>query len=181
MKTPLLILILSLNIFTVSAQTNKGDWIVGGNIRVNTAESNNEVTFQPMAGYFFAKSFAAGTEFKISYSKFGAEKSRSIGIGPFARYYFNLKNSSLKPLVHSTLTFESVNTNENGSESTNTVTSIYILGGAAYFINEHVALEALAGYNRSKYENKDAEGGFVFRFGFQVHLLGREVRTIKEY
>ncbi|RYG28912.1 MAG: hypothetical protein EOO01_39015, partial [Chitinophagaceae bacterium] len=161
----------------VSAQTNKGDWMIGGNFRINTAESNNEVTIQPMAGYFFAKSFAAGSEFILSFSKFGAEKSRSIGIGPFARYYFDLNNSSFKPLVHSSVTFQSVNTKENSIESTNTVTSIYILGGAAYFINENVALEALAGYNRSKYENLDSEGGFVFRLGFQVHLLGREVRT----
>jgi hypothetical protein len=180
MKKVLLTLSFLMTIVSAFAQTNKGDWMIGGNIRVNTAESNNEVTIQPMAGYFFAKNFAAGTEFKFSYSKFGAEKSRSIGVGPFARYYFNLRNSSFKPLVHSTFTFESVNTNENGSESTNTVTSIYILGGAAYFINQNVALEVLTGYNRSKYENKDSEGGFVFRFGFQVHLLGREVRSIKE-
>jgi outer membrane protein W len=181
MKKVLLSLLLSMTVIMVFGQTNKGDWMIGGNIRVNTAKSNNEFTIQPIAGYFFAKSFAAGTEFKLSYSKFGAEKSRSIGIGPFARYYFNLNNSSFKPLVHSTVTFESVNTNENGTESTNTVTSIYILGGAAYFINENVAIEALAGYNRSKYENQDSEGGFVFRFGFQVHLLGKEVRTITTY
>ena len=173
MKKVLLSLLLSMTVAFVFAQTNKTDWMIGGNIRVNTAKSNNEVTIQPMAGYFFADNFAAGSEFKLSYSKFGAEKSRSIGVGPFARYYFNLKNSSFKPLVHSTVTFESVNTNENGTESTNTVTSIYILGGAAYFINENVAVEALMGYNRSKYENQDSEGGFVFRLGFQVHLTGR--------
>jgi len=178
-------LILSLGfiiLFTaIHAQTNRGDWMIGGNLRINTTESNNEFTFQPMAGYFFAKGFAAGAEFKLSFSKFGAEKSTALGAGPFARYYFNLNNSSFKPLIHSSFMMETVTTKQNGVKNSNTVSSLFIGGGAAYFINENVALEAIAGYNRSKYENVDSEGGFAFRLGFQVHLLGRELRTIKGY
>jgi outer membrane protein W len=181
MRKMLLFILMITSVAALEAQTNRGDWMVGGNLRINTTESNNEVTFQPMAGYFFAKSFAAGSEFKLSFSKFGSEKSTSIGLGPFARYYFNLNNSSFKPLVHSSFTFESVTTRQNSIKNRNTVTSLFIGAGAAYFINENVAIEAIAGYNRSKYENLDSEGGFAFRMGFQVHLLGREVRTIKGY
>ena len=181
MKRTLLFILMITSIAALQAQTNRGDWMVGGNVRINTTESNKEVTIQPMAGYFFAKSFAAGSELKMSFSKFGGGKSTSWGIGPFARYYFNLNNSSFKPLVHSSFTFESVTTRQNSVKNRNSVTSLFIGGGAAYFINENVALEAIAGYNRSKYENLDSQGGFAFRMGFQVHLLGREVRTIKGY
>lgn len=166
---------------TTTAQTNREDWLIGGNFRINTTEANKDFTFQPMAGYFFAKGFAAGAEFKLSFTKFGGSKGTAFGVGPFARYYFNLNNSSFKPLVHSSFTIESNRTEENNVKITNTVTSLFIGGGAAFFINENVALEAIAGYNRSKYENTSSEGGFAFRMGFQVHLLGREVRTIKGY
>jgi hypothetical protein len=162
-----------------SAQTNAGDWMIGGNLRINTTKSNNEFTFNPMAGYFFARGFVAGGEFKLSFAKFGAEKTNAVGAGPFARYYFNLNNSSFKPLVHSSFTFETQTTKENGIKNSNTVTSLFIGGGGAYFINENVAIEAIAGYNRSKYENVDSQGGFAFRLGFQVHLLGDQVRTIR--
>jgi outer membrane protein with beta-barrel domain len=181
MKRLLTAILMLATTIAARAQTNSGDWMIGGNVRINTTESNNEFTLQPMAGYFFAKGFAAGAEFKISFSKFGAEKTTAFGIGPFARYYFNLNNSSFKPLLHSSFTVETQTTKENGIKNRNTVTSLFIAGGAAYFINENVAVEAVAGYNRSKYENVDSEGGFAFRLGFQVHLLGREVRTIKGY
>ena len=181
MKKLLLNLTLLVTVTFASAQTNKGDWMVGGSVRLNTTEANKEITLQPTAGYFFAKSFAAATELKLSFSKFGGEKTNSFGLGPFARYYFNLSDASFKPLVHSSFTIETVTTRQNNIKNRNTVTSLFLGGGAAYFINENVALEALAGYNRSKYENLDSEGGFAFRLGFQVHLLGRNLRTIKGY
>ncbi|RYY19875.1 MAG: hypothetical protein EOO04_21105 [Chitinophagaceae bacterium] len=181
MKKQILAVLMLATSYATTAQTNKGDWMVGGTMRINTTESNKEFTFQPTAGYFFAKSFAAGTEFKLSFSKFGGEKTNSFGIGPFARYYFNLRDASFKPLVHSSFTLETVTTRQNNIKNRNTVTSLFIGGGGAYFINENVALEALAGYNRSKYENLDSQGGFAFRLGFQVHLLGRNLRTIRGY
>jgi hypothetical protein len=162
----------------VHAQTNKGDIMIGGDVRINTTKSNQEFTVQPTAGYFFAKSFVAGSELKTSFTKFGDQKTTSFGAGPFARYYFNLKNSSFKPLVHSSFTFETATTRVLNSKFRSTVTSLFIGGGGAYFLNENVALEVIAGYNRSKYENVDSEGGFAFRLGFQIHLLGSEVRTI---
>jgi outer membrane protein with beta-barrel domain len=179
MKKLLLSLQLLFCALIINAQTNTGDWMIGGNLRINTTKSNNEFTFQPMGGYFFAKGFAAGAEVKLSFAKFGDEKSNTYGIGPFARYYFNLHNSSFKPLVHASFTTETVTTKSLGTKFRNTVSSLFLGLGGAYFINENVALEAVAGYNRSKYENRDSEGGFAFRFGFQVHLLGRQLRTVR--
>ncbi len=181
MKKLLLSSLMFITALTTFSQTNRTDWMIGGNMRINTTEANEEFTFQPSAGYFFAKSFAAGAEFKLSFSKFGGERSNAVGVGPFARYYFNLRDASFKPLIHSSFTIESVTTRQNNIKNRNTVTSLFIGGGGAYFINENVALEAVAGYNRSKYENFDSQGGFAFRLGFQVHLLGREMRTIRGY
>ena len=38
-----------------SAQTDKGDWLVGGNLTIGTATGASQFTVQPMGGYFFAK------------------------------------------------------------------------------------------------------------------------------
>ena len=156
------------------AQTDKNDWLVGGNMTINTTTDNSEFSFRPSAGYFFVNNFAAGAEFLLSFSKFGDRKTNSVGVGPFARYYFT-KNPNFKPMVHASFNVASESSKENNIKTTNTVTSLFLGGGGAFFINRNVAIEALAGYNRSKFENFDPEGGFLFRIGFQVHLLGHEV------
>ncbi len=162
------------------AQTEKGDWLVGGNMTINTTSGNSQFTLQPSAGYFFAHNFAAGAEFLLSFGKFGDEKTTTVGIGPFARYYFDLKEGHFKPLLHASIDFANQTTKipVGGStvKTSNSVTSFFIGAGGAYFINDNVALEGIAGYNNSKVENLSAQGGFLFRVGFQVHLLGSEVK-----
>lgn len=162
-----------------NAQTDKEDWLVGGNMTINTTSNNSQFTLQPSAGYFFAKNFAAGSELTLSFGKFGDTKTSIIGAGPFARYYFDLRNSDFKPLIHADFTFANEVTKYQGLKTSNTVTSFFIGAGGAYFINSNVALEAVAGFNRSKVENESPEGGFLFRIGFQVHLLGNEVSRLK--
>jgi Outer membrane protein beta-barrel domain len=162
-----------------NAQTDKGDWMVGGNMTINTTSNNSQFTLQPSGGYFFAKNFAAGSELTLSFGKFGDEKTSKVGVGPFARYYFELKSSDFKPLIHADFTFANLVTKSLGLKTSNTVTSFFIGAGGAYFINSNVALEAVAGFNRSKVENESPEGGFLFRIGFQVHLLGHEVSRLK--
>jgi outer membrane protein W len=163
-----------------NAQTDKGDWMVGGNMTINTTTNNSQFTLQPSAGYFFAKNFAAGSELTLSFGKFGDTRTSAVGVGPFARYYFELKNGKFKPLIHADFSIANEVTKYQGLKTSNTVTSFFIGAGGAYFINDNVALEAVAGFNRSKVESADPEGGFLFRIGFQVHLLGQEVSRLKK-
>ena len=158
------------------AQTDKGDWLVGGGMSINAVKNNSDFTLQPMAGYFFAKNFAAGAQVTLSFGKVYDTKNSTIGVGPFARYYFNLKDPNFKPLLQGDFDISSNHSKTNGISTSNTVTSFFLGGGAAIFINRNVAIEGLAGYNNSKYENTPAYGGFSFRLGFQVHLLGSEVK-----
>lgn len=159
------------------AQTTKGDWLVGGSMTINTTKDNSDFSLLPAAGHFFAKNFAAGAQVTLSFGKTGDTKYSDVGIGPFARYYFDLKNPNFKPLLHADFNVVSERNKTNGISVTNTVTSFFIGAGGAYFINRNVALEGVAGYNSSKFENNDANGGFRFRLGFQVHLLGSEVKS----
>ena len=174
--TALLLTVIS---FTASAQTDKGDWLVGGQLAFNTTSGNSSFTLAPSAGYFFGKNFAAGSELTLSFSKLGDSKTTAVGIGPFARYYFELKDPKFKPLVHASFGFVSITDKFLNQKTTNTATSLFIGAGGAYFINDNVALEGVMGYNNTKVENEKAEGGFLFRIGFQIHLLGHEVRSKK--
>ncbi len=159
------------------AQTQKGDGLVGGNLELNTAKNNSTINISPMAGYFFADNFAAGANLDINYQKQGELKLTSFGIGPFARYYF-LGNATLRPLVHADLNFTS-NKRKIGSESsTLTGTNYFLGGGAAAFLNRNVALEALAGYDHTAFENQDGTGGFKIKVGFQVYLSRAQVAAV---
>jgi uncharacterized protein YaiE (UPF0345 family) len=159
-----------------NAQTDKGDWMVGGDMIINTTSGNSQFTLQPKAGYFFANNFAAGAEFLLGFAKSDQTKSSAVGVGPFARYYFNISNDHFKPLVEGSFGVQTQTDKGPNYKDSYTVSNFFVGGGAAYFINNNVALEALAGYNNSKVENTPASGGFKFRIGFQVHLLGNEVR-----
>jgi len=176
-----------LNLFTLlllasvaNAQTDKGDWMVGGNMTINTTKGNSEFAFQPSAGYFFANNFVAGGQFILNFSKQEDTKYSTLAAGPFARYYFNISNSAFKPFLHADFSVGSTSVQIAGLDKTSTTTTSFFIGaGGAYFINSNVALEALAGYNRIKIETYDPSNGFIFRIGFQVHLLGGEVARVR--
>jgi hypothetical protein len=159
----------------VNAQTEKGDWLAGGGLSFNTTEGNTSFSFAPNVGYFFTKGFAAGAELLISTSKLGEVRSTILGVGPFARYYLELKQPVFKPFVHAGFSVLSMRSKGFGESETETARSFLLGLGGAYFINSNVAIDGLMGYNHTKVENVEGNGGFVFRIGFQVHLLGGEV------
>ena len=64
----LMVVVMSL---AVHAQTEKGDWMVGGNMTINTTSDNSQFTVQPSAGYFFARNFVAGANGALGFSKTG--------------------------------------------------------------------------------------------------------------
>ena len=162
-----------------NAQTDKGDWMVGGNMTINTTSGNSEFSLTPSAGYFFAKNFAAGALVTLKFQNIEGTKYSTVEVGPFARYYFDLKNSNFKPFLHADFNFGNSTVKNDFGKVNSTVTSFFIGAGGAFFINPNVALEAVAGYNRSKIENLPPDNGFLFRIGFQVHLLGHEVARLK--
>ena len=163
----------------VNAQTEKGDWMVGGNIVISTPTGNSQFTVQPMGGYFIAKNFAAGASVVLDFTKVGDTKYSTITAGPFARYYINLKNSAFKPFFHVEYNLGNKVTTTPVTKTTNTTGKFFLGAGGAFFINSNVALEAVAGYEHTKVQGMPVENGFLFRLGFQVHLLGSEVERVR--
>lgn len=155
------------------AQVEKGDWLVGGSIDINTS-SNTTVSITPSAGYFFLNRFAAGGIFNLSYIKTGEDKNTVLGIGPFARYYFGKGN--LKPFLATEFLFGSSKSQiGNAASSTSNGHNFFLGGGLAAFVNEHVAIETQAGYTNTKYSGSPSDDGLAIRIGFQIYLAPRGI------
>jgi outer membrane protein len=160
-----------------SAQTSKGDWMVGGTIGLNTNNSNTEISFSPTAGGFVIDNLAIGGEFMLDYTKTGNNKVTDFGFGPFVRYYFT--NANVRPIVQGDLGYVSQHVTNGSFSSTNNGSHYFLGGGAAIFISNQVSLDILMGYDHYKYSDFDGSGGFKLGVGFQVYLLKRQVERLR--
>ena len=159
------------------AQTDKGDWMVGGYFRINTANNNTHIGFTPSAGAFLIDNLAVGGNLTFDYTKLGEEKTTIFGIGPFMRYYFTSAN--VKPIFHGNLNFISTKNKSGSFSNTNSGINFFLGGGAAIFISEHVSIDMLMGYDHTKLKDFDGSGGFALNVGFQVYLHKNQVDKVR--
>lgn len=137
----------------VKAQTSSGNKMVGGSFSFTSysysgASTNdgNTVSFSPGFGYFIKDNFAIGTSLALSTTRngTGAGKSTSsaFGLSPFARYYKFTSNESFAFFGEAGLSFGFGKTDPAIGEITKSNSIAFWLSpGAAYFFNEHWALE----------------------------------------
>ncbi len=160
----------------IQAQTERGDWMVGGNFRLNTS-GNTEISLTPNAGIFFIQNFAFGGNVNLNYSKSGSVKTTAFGIGPYLRYYFG--HDQVRPILHTNFNFLSSKTKFNGSSTTNNGTNFFLGGGAAVFIGENASLDILGGYDHSDYNGAPGTGGFALNIGFQIYLHKQQMDKVR--
>ena len=177
MRKIIAVILLTSIFYTVKAQTEKGDWIVGGRVDLNTGENSTQIRFNPGAGVFVINNLAIGGNFVIDYAKSGDLKTTNFGFGPFARYYFTQGNA--KPLLHTAFNYISSKAKGPSTSITNNGINFLAAGGVALFINQNVAVEILAGYSHTKFKDFDGSGGFNLGIGFQVYLSKRQVDDIR--
>lgn len=168
---------LILTAFVTKAQTQEGDWLIGGNLHFSAAKKNTQFGISPNAGYFFADNFAAGANIGFDYVKVGDSKFTTFSAGPFARYYAGNMEKPFRPFLHTEINFGSQKTEGSSSVSS---TAFYLAPGAAYFINKNVAIEALAGYQNSKVKGSSSSSGFLMKIGFQIYLTKNQVSELKD-
>ncbi|WP_126971577.1 outer membrane beta-barrel protein [Gynurincola endophyticus] len=174
MKKIFAILVVGMSTFySVNAQTDKGDWIVGGNLTLATPSNSTYFAVSPQASYFFLNNLAVGGAVDYTFSKAGSTKTNNFTIGPSVRYYFNLKEDHLKPLLHAGVGFGTQSTKTGNTKYTSNVTSANLGGGLAYFLNKNVAVETLVSWTTRKVKNIPAQDGLHFNIGFRIHLAGK--------
>lgn len=164
----------------INAQTQTGDWMIGGTFHLNTANSNTQIAFTPNAGVFIIENLAVGGNLSFNYSKSGTNKYTSFGIGPFARYYFTTTAEKVRPFIQGSLNYLSTKqTIANNTSSTNTGLNYFVGGGAALFISPNVSVDALVGYDHTKYRDFAGSGGLAFNIGFQVYINKNQVDKLR--
>lgn len=161
----------------VFAQTDKGDFLVGGSFGFRTNSNNSSFSLTPNVGYFFANHFAAGANVTLDFQKTGNVRTTDLGIGPFMRYYFG--NANFRPFLTGGIGYLMNRYKINDIKYTNNGFYTQLgLGGAA-FINESVAFEGVAAYNYSDYKNAGSSNGFGLNLGFQVYINRGRMSELK--
>ncbi len=159
------LILLILGPLLVRAQTETGDWLMGGQLSFNTTDALHEFTFSPQLGCFIVRNLAVGGSLSTSIRKIGELRTVSWDVGPTVRYYFGSRN--YRPILTARAGF--LSEKQSGLKAEKGWT--YGVGaGLAAFLNEHVALEFIAEYNGNKLRDRKASDGFHFRAGFQVYM-----------
>ena len=137
----------------VQAQTSSGNMMVGGAFQFTSvsrqANPNNSFSsfnFAPSFGYFISDNFAVGTSLNLGTSRSGTGDAKTVvsifGFGPFARYDLPTSSENFSFFGQAGVTFSSVTENPPiGPDSKSSSFSFLLSPGAAYFFNEHWALE----------------------------------------
>jgi hypothetical protein len=151
-------------------QTDKGSHLAGGTISVSGTNSNStnlfNANFNPNYGYFVANNLAIGGVLSLSYTNTKAVQTTFGTLSPFVRYYFGPPKTAM---------FFAYGSAGGGLRSDNIQKNIglfnYAVGpGFDYFVNKHVAFEALATFSGSKYN----ESGTGFNNSLSL-LIGLQV------
>jgi hypothetical protein len=179
MKKLLIAFSMIASVSTVSAQINKGQWLVGGNAAFTSSKEGDFKTttfqFSPNAGYFFINNLAGGLRLSISSEKdkFNSFESTTTttSIAPFVRYYFLPAAQKTNIFADASYSFGSVKFEEDDQEQKSNVNGFTIAAGPAFFLTPNTALEVTLGYNSSKVEDaEESNGTFLVGVGFQIHL-----------
>jgi hypothetical protein len=150
-------------------QTDKGSHLAGGTISFNHTFSNKTNLFSgnlnPNYGYFFANNLAIGGVLSMTYSTSSGDHSTLSTLSPFVRYYIG------PPKTCMFFGYASA----GGGVQTNNNTSIGLYNfqvgpGFDYFVNKHVAVEALMSYRGSKLNRSgsDYSNNLGLLIGLQV-------------
>lgn len=162
------------------AQTSSGNMMVGGSLNFSSvsyeggnANDGSTVGFSPNFGYFINDNFAIGASLGLGSSRQGTGANKTIrssfSFGPFARYYMFTSSENFAFFGQAGLTFSTGKTDPSaGGVTKSNAIRFYVSPGAAYFFNEHWALEfSVNGFSISSTdENTSADNDKVTRVDF---------------
>lgn len=145
--------------FAASAQTSKGTYLLGGTAGFQSQDDVSTITVAPRIGYFLADNLAAGLG--LGYTKI--EDLSMWSLDPFIRYYALGIGDNAKIFGQASYSY--------GSMGEDLSTSGWGVGaGAAFFLNESIALEVGLNYGSTTVGDADATSALRFGAGFQIHF-----------
>ena len=174
---------------------SKGSYQLGGGISFQSwggdlyengdGDGETVIEFNPFVNYFIANGLAIGGELDFSSASQGDAKSSGFGIGPQISYYFNVgqrteTKGSIYPYIGASFSYAT--TTFNGGDPGDvdikfSGTEIGLFGGAAYMLNEYVAIFGQLEYDIHSLKmtepvESDSESGKVLQLftGFTFFL-----------
>ncbi|MBZ4187874.1 outer membrane beta-barrel protein [Niabella beijingensis] len=195
-KIMLSALVLAATALGASAQTQKGYYLIGGNIGNISADlqksgSKFGIGITPKVAWFVQDNLAIGGQVGLGYTtQKNAGNTFTYSIGPLARYYFGdaemekVKINAPKPVrffaeANAGLAGSNYNPKEGASSSTNGF-NVGIGPGVAFFLNENIALEALAKYDLTLgFGSTPALNKINVGVGFQIYLPGSKLKALR--
>ncbi|MCX2483008.1 outer membrane beta-barrel protein [Pedobacter sp. MR2016-24] len=172
--------------FTTQAQTEKGNFLIGGNVELNTgktdgaAKTNINFAVIPSVGYFFSNDFAVGTGIGYEYAKnyssvdvagtlVGASaQSSAFVVSPFLRGYKSV-NDQFKFFAQLSVPMAFGNNKIGDAEGNNMVKTgknnqvgVALSPGFAFFPSKKFGIEfSVNGISYNDYNAEDANGNNV--------------------
>jgi len=167
-------------IFSASAQIQKGNVLIGGdlaNLQLSLEKGGNfQFNIMPKAAWFIQDNVALGGYANLGLSTYkGGGTTTTYGIGALGRVY----SGAGSEIVKHTRFFGEANLGFEGANYAGTGGNTNGLGfgvgpGLAYFVTPSIGLETLLKYNGIVgFGNNTYSSNIGLNFGFQVYLPGR--------
>lgn len=189
MKAILLFLIAINLSFTVFSQITKKNWMVGGNGKLFSDNSDystdtytytaklTQIDISASVGYFFIDKLALGLrptfssiKGKVTSTGGGTTNTQRYWAGPFARYYFLEKDKQFNLLADIDYQFGVLKSGQRKGD----LSAFNAFAGPVIYFNNCIGIEFLLGYTYNKEDVEDGSKiihkGFQTSIGFQIHL-----------
>lgn len=179
-------------VFSSQAQTDKGDWMLGGNISYNTvktdapdANSSYDFSVVPNIGYFIDDNIAIGTGIGYQTARLDREsilgKTEAFVVAPFGRYYtpvasnFKFFGQLSVPMAFGSA--KAIDENLDTGDKTGSSTSIGVAlsPGFAYFPSSKVGIEfSVNGLSYNNFSVEDGDGNTIEGGGHDSFSFGAD-------
>ncbi|WP_407425323.1 outer membrane beta-barrel protein [Arcticibacter sp.] len=172
---------------TTQAQTEKGKFMLGGNLAFDSQKSdadnskaNTSFEIVPNVGYFVSDNVAIGTGIGYSYDKkIGTSKNEAFVVSPFGRYYTNVSDrfkffgQLSVPMEFGSTHAVNADGDKGAKLGKSTQIGVAVSPGFAFFPSKKVGIEfALNGLNYTNYRVKDGDDNDVKGAGYDRVSFG---------
>lgn len=157
--------------FSTQAQTEKGKFMLGGNVGFNTSKvdgaNKSDLSFKviPSVGYFVSDNFAIGTGVGYAYNKAVSKSllNQSFEVAPFGRYYVGLSDQFKffgqlsVPMAFGNNKALDLDGKSGDKIASTTEIGAYVSPGFAFFPTKRIGIEFSVtglGYNNYQVKNE---------------------------
>lgn len=175
-KLVLSLLAVSALAFSTQAQTEKGKFMIGGNVEFNSEKAEGaekadiNLSLVPSVGYFIGNNIAVGTGIGYEFNKIHSADANAIAktqafvVAPFARYYAGTEQFKFFGQLSVPMAFGNLKGSLDGGDNYTKVGTTSSIGvalspGVAFFPSKRFGIEfSVNGISYNDYKVEDRDG-----------------------